>query len=195
MCKFLVVIFSFVSLFATSQCTCDVILPMTFEATAGVEVIFYGRVVEVKEGCTEESVVVFDVEEEYKGGLKRSQEVLYICGTECGMSFVEGEQWIIYGSKNNAQEVLVDWCSRSRRKFDNESEDFYRGLLESTFDQEIEFLRHYFNVNESFDGGLKQRKYEKLEPKYIPFLLGGGLIAILLGLGVFKLIDKKKNKS
>lgn len=191
--KLLVIIFYFFTIFSEAQCTCDFILPMTFDATAGVEVIFYGKVIEVKEGCTDESIVVFQVQEEYKGGIKRSQEVLYNCGTQCGMSFIEGEQWIIYGSKNNAQEVIVDWCSRSRRRFENENEDFYRGLLESTFDQELDFLREYFHVNESFEGGLKHRKYEKLEPKYIPYLLGGGLLAILIGLGVFKLIDRNKN--
>lgn len=174
------------------QCTCDFILPMTFEATAGVEVIFYGKVIDVDSDCSEESEVTFEIIEQYKSSLEKEQEVIYICGTECGMSFMKDEEWIIYGAKNNAQEVLVDLCSRSRRFIAKSEEDFYQGLLGSTFKQELDFLRTNFKVNETFEGGLKERKYERLNPEYIPYLLGGGLVFVLLGLGVFKLMDKKK---
>lgn len=173
-----------------SACTCDVILPMTFESTAGVPVIFYGEVTKVSEGCEEESNVYFRIIEQYKGHVDSHQKVVYKCGTECGMSFIPGEKWIIYGGLKNDQSITVDWCSRSRRSFQNQKEDFYKGLLGSSFQEEMKFLRSNFEVNKVFKKGISERKYQQMNPKNIPWLLGIGAAFMLVGYLVFTRIKK-----
>lgn len=172
-----------------SECTCGNILPMTFEATAGVDVIFYGQVKEVDNDCEEESSITFEIIELYKGNLSRTQEAIYQCGTECGMSFVPGERWIIYSAINNAQFPVLDWCSRSRREFTSGNKDFYEGLLFTTFSEELEFLRTNFEANKNFKKGLKDRQYQKVPVNYIPWLLGAG--ALFMGLGYLFFTRKK----
>ena len=171
--------------FTKAECRCGKILPMTFKATAGVPVIFYGEVIEVDSDCEEESYLTFEIIELYKGNLSKTQECIYQCGTDCGMSFVPGEKWIIYSSINNAQYPVLDWCSRSRREFLHDGEDFYEGLLSSTFQEELDFLRHYFEINKNFKGGLKERQYEKVPVKLIPWLLGIGALFMILGYVIF----------
>lgn len=163
---------------------------MTFEATAGVPVIFYGEVKEVDSECEEESSITFEIIELYKGNLSKTQECIYQCGTECGMSFIPGERWIIYSDINNAQFPVLDWCSRSRREFLSDGKDFYEGVLFSTFEEEIAFLRTHFEPNKNFKKGLKERQYEKIPGNYIPWLLGAGALFMVLGYWLF---GKKKN--
>lgn len=177
------------SLYSRAECTCDFILPMTFESTAGVPIIFYGEVKEVDSDCNEESIITFEIIELYKGNLTKSQEAYYQCGTECGMSFIPGERWIVYSTINNAQYPVLDWCSRTRREFLTEGSDFYEGVLFSTFQEELSFLRKNFEANKNFKAGLKERQYEKVPVKLIPWLLGIGALFMILG---YVLLGKKR---
>lgn len=158
---------------------------MTFKATAGVDAIFYGEVKEVDNDCEEESSIKFEIIELYKGNLNKTQEAIYQCGTECGMSFIPGERWIIYSDINNALFPVLDWCSRSRRELLSDDGDFYEGVLFSTFQEELTFLRTHFEVNKNFKEGLKERQYEKVPVDYIPYLLGTGALFMILGYWIF----------
>ena len=173
------------SLTSRAECTCDFILPMTFESTAGVPIIFYGEVKEVDSDCNEESLITFDIIELYKGNLSKVQEAYYQCGTECGMSFAPGERWIVYSTINNAQYPVLDWCSRTRREFLSEVTDFYEGVLFTSFQEELRFLRSNFEANKNFHAGLKERQYKKVPVNYIPWLLGISALFMIIGYLLF----------
>ena len=75
------------------------------------------------------------------------------------MSFIPGERWIVYSTINNAQYPVLDLCSRTRRELLTEGSDFYEGVLFSTFQEELSFLRENFEANKNFKAGLKERQY------------------------------------
>lgn len=181
---------SFTSVFA---CQCGSPEPLKITSLSVYDVIFYGKVVEISEECTEQSKVVFEIQEQYFGDVEKAQEVIYDCSSECGMAFSVGDEWIIYAQRNNYLETIVSLCSRSRKFFESENEDFYQYSLGNTFQEELTFLQSNFEVNQSFDEGLKPLKYEKVPVNYIPWLLGSSMLFMLIGYIVFKRLTSRGN--
>lgn len=104
------------------------------------EVIFRGKILS-STGCNDKKgEVVFEIIELYKGITKKTFTVLYDCGSECAQTFNPGEEWIIYAKYKHVTDASMDWCSRSRKKFKNEKEDFYSANNGNTYEEEYHFL-------------------------------------------------------
>lgn len=57
------------------------------------------------------------------------------------MKFLPGEEWIIYSRYKQLGNAMMDWCSRSRKYFKNENEDFYSVTYGNDYYDEVAFLR------------------------------------------------------
>jgi hypothetical protein len=105
------------------------------------QLIFRGKVIS-SAGCIDKKgEAVFEVLELYKGNTPVSFNVLYDCGDECSQSFIAGEEWIIYTNYKQISNAKMDWCSRSRKHFKNEKEDYYTVNYGNSYDEELNFLR------------------------------------------------------
>ena len=102
------------------------------------------------------------------------------------MHFGKGDVWLIYAEKNNAQDVIVHFCSRSRKLNLAQEKDDYVVASGLTYQQEKDKLISFFSVNEEKNSNLKPRTYEKVDPSLIPVLLIVSVVFILLAMWAFK---------
>jgi hypothetical protein len=108
------------------------------------EIIFKGKITSVKTCKDKPGEAVFELEELYKGNSANKFTVLYECEVPCAMNLNVGEEWIIYGNYKQIDNARLDWCSRSRKYFKNDNEDFYTVTHGNDYYDEVEFLRNNF---------------------------------------------------
>jgi hypothetical protein len=104
-------------------------------------VIFKGKVLSVKSCEGNLGEAVFEVEELYRGDVTKRFKVLFECNGECAKGFNAGEEWIIYSNYRQVSNVMMDWCSRSRKYFKIAREDYYTSTYGNDYDEEVTFLR------------------------------------------------------
>lgn len=105
------------------------------------EIIFKGKVLSVKPCGQRPGEALFEIQELYKGNSSSSFKVLFACDGECATGFRAGEEWVIYSSYKQVDNAMMDWCSRSRKQFSNEKEDFYAVTYGNDYYDEVDFLR------------------------------------------------------
>lgn len=121
-------------------CQCPITV-MSLEECNKYEIIFRGRIT-INSGCTDKKgEAVFEIIELYKGRVNATFPVIFPCEVECAQAFNAGEEWIIYTNYKQADKGIMDWCSRSRKYFKNDKEDFYAVTYGNSYDDELEFLR------------------------------------------------------
>lgn len=121
-------------------CQCP-LTSLSLDECAKYEIIFRGRVIKNTTCNSKPGESVFEIKELFKGKVHAQFTVLYDCNTECASSFNEGEEWIIYTNYKQVDNARMDWCSRSRKYFKNEKEDFYSVTYGNNYDDELLFLR------------------------------------------------------
>jgi hypothetical protein len=140
---FVFFLFAFESGFA---CQC----PLTTLSEAECDkysVIFKGKVISVKNCDHNLGEAVFEVEELYRGDVTKHFKVLFECGEECAKGFNAGEEWIIYSNYKQVSNVMMDWCSRSRKYFKIAKEDYYTSTYGNDYDDEVAFLRQNLGLH------------------------------------------------
>jgi hypothetical protein len=105
------------------------------------EIIFKGKIISVKTCENSFGEAIFEVEELYKGNATKNFKVLFTCGGSCDMKFSPKEEWIIYSRYKQINNALMDWCSRSRKWFKIDKQDFYATNFGNSYEEEIKFLR------------------------------------------------------
>ncbi len=98
------------------------------------------------------SEAIFDVEELYKGKALKSFKVLFDQNEECAQTLTAGQEWIIYGRYKQIDNIQMDWCSRSRKHFALNAEDFYTVTYGNDYDDELKFLRQNLGVHRVLAG-------------------------------------------
>lgn len=111
------------------------------------EVIFKGKVVSVKACDNNFGEAVFEISELYKGLTTKEFKVLFECGVECSREFSVGQEWIIYGNYKQVNNVKMDWCSRSRKYFKIDKEDYYTSTYGNDYHDEEKFLRENLGLH------------------------------------------------
>jgi len=101
---------------------------------------------------------------------------------------------LVYAEKDNAQNLRVSFCGHSRKQLPDSVQDFQGDVNGRTFKGELDFLDQNFEVATKFNGiNLEQRKYEKVNPKLVPYLIGIGLLFMIVGYFVFnKILGKQQ---
>jgi hypothetical protein len=111
------------------------------------EIIFRGKVISVVDCEHKFGEAIFEVQELYKGNATLNFKVLFECSGNCAKKFNSGEEWIIYSRYKQIDNALMDWCSRSRKYFRNNNEDFYKVNYGNDYDDELKFLRDKLGVH------------------------------------------------
>jgi hypothetical protein len=146
------------------------------------EIIFKGKVLSVAPCGQKFGEAVFEVQELYKGNATSSFKVLFECGGECAIGFRTGEEWIIYSRYKQIDNALMDWCSRSRKQFSNEKEDFYTVNYGNDYDDEVNFLREYLGLHRLLKDEITAGENRNRLPKQweTALLFTGSLLVIVL---------------
>lgn len=159
------------------------------------EWIFEGKVTEID--CDKESQIKVEIIRSFKGDQNTFELINVDCLTSCSANFQQGEVWLFTLNRNNALEAYFEYCEHSRKKVvDNQDVDYQVEARGTSYTQDLQFLAdHFGDGNSKSDADvieLKERKYEKVDPKLIPWFLGISLVVMLLGYLIFNLVSKKK---
>lgn len=183
--RILKIIFLFfcLTVFSANACECPYSV-LSMEECAKYEIIFRGKVSSVKTCGEKPGEAVFEIEDLYKGNSEKEFKVLFECGEPCAMKFAEGDEWIIYGRYKQIGNALMDWCSRSRKYFKNDNEDFYTVTYGNDYYDEVQFLKKNFGTHRFLEtkGSADDHSHNKLPSKNETILL---VICSLLAIVLF----------
>lgn len=169
-------------------CTCP-LSRLSIEECNKYDIIFKGKIVSVKTCDAKPGEATFEIQEVYKGNMEKQFMVLFNCNEECAYAFKVGEEWIIYSNYKQINNAMMDWCSRSRRYFKNDKEDFYTVTYGNDYADEEQFLREKLGLHrvlikkESIDVNRNQLPNTK-QSIYI-------LLASLSGILIFYVLFRK----
>lgn len=146
------------------------------------EIIFKGKILSVKSCDHKFGEAIFEVQELYKGNATKKFKVLFECDKECAGSFVTGEEWIIYSRYKQMENALMDWCSRSRKYFKLDNQDFYTVTYGNDYEDEVKFLREKLGVHRLLSDNLTRVEERNLLPtsNQMIIILLSSLAAIVL---------------
>ena len=131
----------FLSLRFSYACDCPPVGKISKEQFDLYEVIFEGKVDSVFKNCA-----WFDIITLNKGSSLQNVKLFFDDSTDCRMSFAKGETWIIYSNYIKFSELAVNFCSRSRKKPEDGKADLYAVSNQSTFDEELTYLKQNLGV-------------------------------------------------
>lgn len=126
---------------AIVACNCPPISKPDSAVYANYDVIFVGTVKSVGpcyKGMSEVTMVVRSL---HKGKLFAETPLKADCETDCQMSFVEGEEWIIYGKYESYGVPMVELCSHSRRKATEGEVDHMNEVIGMTYSDQLSNLQ------------------------------------------------------
>jgi hypothetical protein len=178
---FLLLFVFFLSLQKSLACDCKTI-PLSEASIKNVELIFLGDVVAVS-GCNGTSKVSFHVKELYRGKCFEETSIEFDCSSDCQMSFVPGQTWLIYATYKKYGEAIVDFCSYSRQQFASEKDDFNTIAHGMNFSDEKNWLKKTVGIQKLNvkDVGYEQH-HENIRPQGFEILwyLAAGFIGLLV---------------
>jgi hypothetical protein len=181
--KILVLSFAFIILHSSfvKACQCP-FTSLSLDECAKYELIFRGKVIS-SAGCIDkQGEAVFEILELYKGNTPMSFNVVYECGVECAQSFTAGEEWIIYTNYRQISNAKMDWCSRSRKYFKNDKEDYYAVTYGNSYEEELAFLRKNLGTHKL----LKEQPGKNEERNIRPSTLQSAIM-VLISIGAIVL--------
>jgi hypothetical protein len=182
--------------FYTRACQCP-LTSLCLEECNKHEIIFKGKISSVKNCEAKYGEAIFTVEELYKGNATKQFKVLFECGVECALSFNVGEEWIIYSRYKQIDNALMDWCSRSRKFFKNEKEDFYTVTYGNDYFDEVKFLREKLGIHRLLSDSKKTLEARNIKPSsnQTILILIASIIFLLLFYWLFNKWYKKQNSN
>lgn len=172
-------------------CKCPELHPLTLADCGRYEVIFEGKVESVNACDGENALAYLSIETLFKGNFLTMVPVHFDCATSCGMELQKGEKWIVYGELNNAQEIVINFCSRTRKEPAAGESDNYIYNSTHTYNEELKLLNEFFTPDETHNEGIEPRKYEKVDPSLIPIFLLSSIIFMAVGMYLFRRKKKK----
>ncbi|MBS1650671.1 MAG: hypothetical protein JSU07_01555 [Bacteroidetes bacterium] len=132
---------------------------------------------------------MFEIEELFKGNVTKSYKILFECNTECAQQLSIGDEWIIYANYKQINNAALNWCSRSRKYFKIENQDFYKIITGVDYTDELNYLRKELGLHRF----IKANNIDDGKRNILPNLLQSSLllIASLIGMVVFYWVFKK----
>lgn len=140
------VIVFFLCLPVSKACQCP-LTTLSLEECGKYEIIFKGKIDSVVDCGNKFGEAYFKVEELYKGNATERFTVLFECYDPCFQQFQPGQEWIIYSRYKQINKAMMDWCSRSRKYFHNDKEDFYAANYGNDYIEEERFLRENLGLH------------------------------------------------
>lgn len=123
-------------------CECSSLSPISKELCKDYDVIFYGTVDSIG-ACNDKwsAIAYFTISDLYKGKVQQQVEINFDCNTECMMSLAPDDEWIIYAKYLKFDFLQISICEHSRKKFNDDAQDFYLIDTKRTFAEELGFLK------------------------------------------------------
>ncbi|MCX7729469.1 MAG: hypothetical protein N2203_08360 [Bacteroidia bacterium] len=125
-------------------CQCPV-LQWTKELADENEVIFRGIIKTIYPHQNDYTVAEVEVINLFKGNSSNLYKVLFPENDGCAVSVNVGEEWLIYGIQKQINSCEIEWCGLSRKKFQNDAEDFFIATHIITYDEELNKLISNFS--------------------------------------------------
>jgi len=168
MIKFFSTLFTILFLACNSAvlaCQCP-LTRLSMEECNKYEIIFKGRIDSVKNCGDKFGEAFFEIEELYKGNATKHFKVLFECNVECAQNFNPGDEWVIYSRYKQIDNAKMDWCSRSRKYFKIDKEDFYTVTYGNDYYDEVKFLQenlgaHRFLADKNQQDGSRNKLPDK----------------------------------
>lgn len=160
---------SLFSLLITAQlfaCQCQVLPKLTKAVAQGYDIVFTGQVVAISPGDVQ-SIARFKVETLYRGQCYQQIDVQYDNAGDCGLNFIPGETWTIYGkwTEYDIQERVgvprADWCLHTRKKMNAGEQDYYMMEGRPSYEDEITLLADSLGVQPFIDPADHQNEMHK----------------------------------
>lgn len=123
----------------SNACQCP-ITSLTDKETNKYDIIFKGKIKSVKLN-KENSEAIFSIDELYKGLLAQDFKILFNDADVCKIELRAGDEWIIYTNYHQIDNAKIDFCSRSRRFFKNNKEDFFVETTGISYEEELRYLQ------------------------------------------------------
>ncbi|MBL7892575.1 MAG: hypothetical protein JNL63_08090 [Bacteroidia bacterium] len=127
------------------SCDCPPVTKLSTESIKQFDAIFKGRVDSVAIDEDRDNVW-FTLKDVFKGNLSETTAVYYNNATSCGMKMNAGEEWLIYAEYVSFGKLEVNVCSRSRKYFPDEANDYYVATNGIRYIDELDFLKTNFGT-------------------------------------------------
>ncbi len=179
-------------------CDCPPLNSISVKESETYDVIFFGTIDSV-DACDEETALVyFTIQELYKGVAEQYVSVRFDCSSSCSMSFEKNEKWIVYAKYVKFNELVVVFCSHTRKYIADKEKDYYTTTSLKTFDEEQKYLQSELGIQiivkrNVLNEQQKEMKHQNQLPSGTNTLL---LLAVsLLAMLVIYFITKKYFKN
>ena len=172
----------------SKACQCP-LTQLSLQECAKYEIIFRGKIVNVKDCNNKFGEALFEVQELYKGNAEEKFKVLFECNVECVQKFNVGEEWIIYSRYKQLDNALMDWCSRSRKLFKTDKEDFYTYTYGNDYEDEVAFLRKNLGLHRTLIEKKSQIDSRNIKPN-----INQSILIIVISIGTMVLFYYLFNK-
>lgn len=155
---------------------------LSMEECSKYEIIFKGKVSKVINCGSKFGEAFFEVQELYKGNAAETFKVLFECNVECAQKFTVGDEWIIYSRYKQIDNAKMDWCSRSRKYFKIEQEDYYTVNYGNDYYDEVKFLQENLGLHRLLNENKNRTENRNIRPdsKQMIIILIASLAAIVL---------------
>ncbi len=167
-------------------CDCPPLSPISAAELEKYDIVFWGRVESVEACDGEKSKVHFFVTELYKGVAERHIEVIFDCSSSCSMSFEKNEEWLLYSKYAKFNQLIVSFCSHSRKYIKEVEKDYYTIASGKTFEEEKKYLQTELGIQ-----NLVQRNNmidQQNEFKHQNQLPSGMNVLLLLGVSLIVMV-------
>ncbi len=161
-------------------CKCDFV-PVSMESIKQYELIFYGEVVAIS-GCDKTAKATFTIKELYRGKTFANTQVEFDCSSSCAMNFAPGQTWLIFSTYKKYGEAEVGFCSHSRERFAEGTEDYNASAYGMSFAEEQEWLKKNLGIQSLNEKSVEaEQHHENIRP-------GGSQTLIYLGVGLLAVV-------
>jgi hypothetical protein len=144
------VFFCLLTTMSAFACQCTVLPKLTKAFAETYDIIFVGQVIAISPGDVQ-STARFKVEKLYHGEAYQQIDVQYDNEGDCGLNFVPGETWVIYGKWVEYGVPRADWCMHTRKKMNAGEQDYYTTEGRATYEEEMKLLDDSLGVQPFLD--------------------------------------------
>ncbi|MES2837742.1 MAG: hypothetical protein V4667_09475 [Bacteroidota bacterium] len=135
---------AFVLLFGNQAmaCDCPPVKALIKNECGKFEVIALGKIELIEKCDGKNASAIFYINELYRGNnIQKSLEFEFDCASSCSMSFEKGEEWLLFLKQIDGK-LIANLCDRNRKRIADSTEDFYATVLQSTLNDDIDFLKN-----------------------------------------------------
>ncbi|MCX8081336.1 MAG: hypothetical protein N3F09_08880 [Bacteroidia bacterium] len=163
-------------------CPCPAV-PFDAMVPSKYEIIFCGKVMQLKKLNENLNTVVFEVKELYKGNVTQNWEVHFNPDDPCAVSFNPGEEWLMFLNYYQNNNSKLNWCSHSRKYYRAKTDDPYWISSGWEYDDVKSFLKKNLGTYRVLQNVGSEAKNRNLVPNRWEFFIyllasAGGMFLI-----------------